>query len=164
MGAQQATVERERPQHPLITRSRQLLPVVQLACGELEPDVRMPLQISHHLWPSPDERHSQGAIGTVTDKGIKIAMRFVGISRQAAKRLLGAVRQPKCTAGTRGRSADLLGLPRPPRVTRAQARELLPASQMSFMDESRRLTNGRLVRELRLELRYPSVREGLRAP
>jgi hypothetical protein len=70
----------------------------------------MPLQISHHLWPSPDERHSQGAIGTVTDKGIKIAMRFVGISRQAAKRLLGAVRQPKCTAGTRGRSADLLGL------------------------------------------------------
>ena len=61
-------------------------------------------------------------------------------------------------------AADLLGLPRPPRVTRAQARELLPASQMSFMDESRRLTNGRLVRELRLELRYPSVREGLRAP
>jgi hypothetical protein len=32
---------------------------------------------------------------------------------------------------------------------------------LSFMSESRRLDNQRLKRELRLQLRYPTVREGL---
>jgi hypothetical protein len=32
---------------------------------------------------------------------------------------------------------------------------------MSFMSESRRLDNRRLKRELRLRLRYPTVRDGL---
>jgi hypothetical protein len=32
---------------------------------------------------------------------------------------------------------------------------------LSFMSESRRLSNERLKRELRLRLRYPTVREGL---
>ena len=32
---------------------------------------------------------------------------------------------------------------------------------LSFMSESRRLDNRRLKRELRLRLRYPTVREGL---
>jgi nucleoside-diphosphate-sugar epimerase len=59
--------------------------------------------------------------------------------------------------------ADLAGLPRPPRVTRAQARAqgLFSDAQWSFLDESRRLANDRLKRELRLALRYPTVREGL---
>lgn len=59
-------------------------------------------------------------------------------------------------------AADLAGLPRPPRVTRAEAAERLPAALLSFMSESRRLDNRRLVRELGLVLRYPTVREGLR--
>jgi nucleoside-diphosphate-sugar epimerase len=58
-------------------------------------------------------------------------------------------------------AADLLGLPRPPRITRAQAGEQLSPMQLSFLSESRRLSNERLVRELRLRLRYPTVREGL---
>lgn len=58
-------------------------------------------------------------------------------------------------------AADLCGLPRPPRIGRAQAREQLPPTLLSFMSESRRLKNGRLLRELRLRLRYPTVREGL---
>ena len=33
--------------------------------------------------------------------------------------------------------------------------------QLSFMSESRRLSNQRLRRELKLELRYPTAREGL---
>jgi len=33
--------------------------------------------------------------------------------------------------------------------------------QWSFMAESRRLDNARMKRELRLRLRYPTVREGL---
>ena len=58
-------------------------------------------------------------------------------------------------------AADLCGLPRPPRIEPRQAVAQLPAMQLSFMSESRRLDNRRLKRELRLKLRYPTVREGL---
>lgn len=60
-------------------------------------------------------------------------------------------------------AADFYGLPRPPRVSREQAREALPPTLLSFMSESRRLGNERLKRELRVRLRYPTVAEGLRA-
>jgi nucleoside-diphosphate-sugar epimerase len=58
-------------------------------------------------------------------------------------------------------AADLCGLPRPPRVTRAEARERLSPMLLSFMSESRRLDNRRLKHELRVVLRYPTVREGI---
>lgn len=58
-------------------------------------------------------------------------------------------------------AADLYGLPRPPRIARAQAERELPASLLSFMGESRRLRNARLKRELGLRLRYPTVAQGL---
>jgi nucleoside-diphosphate-sugar epimerase len=58
-------------------------------------------------------------------------------------------------------AADLAGLPRPPRISRAQARTELPPMLLSFMSESRRLANDRLKRELRLRLLYPTVRDGL---
>ena len=57
--------------------------------------------------------------------------------------------------------ADLSGLPRPARVTRAQAGEHFSAAQWSFLNESRRLSNERMKRELRLALKWPTVREGL---
>jgi len=60
-------------------------------------------------------------------------------------------------------AADLLGLARPPRITRAAAESQLPASLLSFMGESRQLDNGRLKRELRLRLRHPTVANGLQA-
>ena len=59
-------------------------------------------------------------------------------------------------------AADLYGLPRPPRVPRSTAQDHLPLALLSFMGESRRLDNTRLHRELRVQLRYPTVREGLR--
>lgn len=60
-------------------------------------------------------------------------------------------------------AADLCGLPRPQRVSRAEAVALLSPMQMSFMGESRRLLNHRLKTELRLRLRYPTVEQGLLA-
>jgi nucleoside-diphosphate-sugar epimerase len=57
--------------------------------------------------------------------------------------------------------ADGFGLARPRRIRRAEAGAQLSPQQLSFMDESRRLDNRRLKRELRLQLRYPSVFEGL---
>ena len=58
-------------------------------------------------------------------------------------------------------AADLWQLPRPPRISRAQAQTALPAMTLSFMNESRRMQNQRLKTELRMKLRYPTVREGL---
>ena len=55
------------------------------------------------------------------------------------------------------RVADALGLPRVPRVSRAEAQHLLSALMLSFMNESRRMTNQRMKRELGVKLRYPTV-------
>lgn len=60
-------------------------------------------------------------------------------------------------------AADLYGVPRPPRVSHSTARAQLPVMLLSFMDESRRLRNGRMKQELRLRLRYPTVHTGLRS-
>jgi len=59
--------------------------------------------------------------------------------------------------------ADTFGLPRPPRVTREQARTRLKPMTLSFMRESRQLSNERLKGELRVRLAYPDVAAGLAA-
>ena len=57
--------------------------------------------------------------------------------------------------------ADRFGLPHPQRVSRFEADRRIPANLLSFMSESRRLSNHRIKRELRVELGYPTVREGI---
>lgn len=52
-------------------------------------------------------------------------------------------------------------LPPPPRVSWDRARQEIPEGMLSFMRESRRLTNRRLKQELRVRLRYPSVAQGV---
>jgi nucleoside-diphosphate-sugar epimerase len=58
-------------------------------------------------------------------------------------------------------AASHYGLPAPRRISRAEAQATLPPMLLSFMSESRRLDNNRLKRELRVSLRYPTVKEGL---
>ncbi len=58
-------------------------------------------------------------------------------------------------------AADLYGLPRPPRVPRGAAQQHLSLMLLSFMSESRRLDNQRMLGELGVRLRYPSVAQGL---
>jgi nucleoside-diphosphate-sugar epimerase len=57
--------------------------------------------------------------------------------------------------------AERNGLPRPPRIGRADAERLIPPALLSFMRESRRLVNRRLKSELGIVLRYPTVFEGV---
>jgi nucleoside-diphosphate-sugar epimerase len=57
--------------------------------------------------------------------------------------------------------ADSFGLARPPRMTREAIGRVLTPMTMSFMQESRRLANARIKRELRARLRYPDVAAGL---
>lgn len=58
-------------------------------------------------------------------------------------------------------AACRLGLPPPPRITRAEAERIFSDSKMRFLRESRRLRNQRIKAELRLQWRYPTVWDGL---
>jgi nucleoside-diphosphate-sugar epimerase len=58
--------------------------------------------------------------------------------------------------------ADAFDLPRPPRVNRAEAEKVLSEALLSFLRESRQLSNSRTMRELRLKYRYPTSDDLLR--
>lgn len=53
--------------------------------------------------------------------------------------------------------ADAFKLPRPPRLSRADAQRAVSPMMWSFMNESRRMGNHRMKHELRVTLRYPTV-------
>ena len=57
--------------------------------------------------------------------------------------------------------ADAFNLPHPPRISRAEAQRVLPEAMLSFLNESRRLTNLRMKRELKVQLQYPTVADML---
>lgn len=57
--------------------------------------------------------------------------------------------------------ADRAGLPRPPVVSRSGARAKLSAGLLSYLAESRRLNNRKMLAELGVTLRYPSLTSGL---
>ncbi len=57
--------------------------------------------------------------------------------------------------------ADATGLERPPVIPFAEAEGRLSAGMMSYMRESRRLSNRKMREELGVELRFPTLGEGL---
>jgi len=57
--------------------------------------------------------------------------------------------------------ADAFGLTHPPRLSREQVRQAVSPMMWSFMNESRRLSNQRLQKELRVRLRYPQLADAL---
>lgn len=59
--------------------------------------------------------------------------------------------------------AAIAGLPAPAEITLEQARAVFTPMRWSFADESRRLDNTRLVRDLAVRLRYADPRDGVRA-
>ena len=59
--------------------------------------------------------------------------------------------------------ADRFGIPRPPRVARANANEHISVGMLSYIEESRQLMNIRIKNELHVNLRYPTVAEGITA-
>jgi nucleoside-diphosphate-sugar epimerase len=57
--------------------------------------------------------------------------------------------------------ADAGGLPHPPRLSRAEVERKVSPMLWSFMKESRRLTNGRMKKELKVKLRFCGLNYGL---
>ena len=59
------------------------------------------------------------------------------------------------------RVADAAGLPRPPEVDREEAGRVLSPGMLSFLQDSRRMKNDKLLRELDITLQYPDLDAGL---
>ena len=59
------------------------------------------------------------------------------------------------------RIADLAGLRRPPKISLEQAKRQLSPGILSYLQESRRLCNHKMLKELEIELKYPDLACGL---
>jgi hypothetical protein len=57
--------------------------------------------------------------------------------------------------------ADYAGLPRPPQIRMAEAQAAMSAGMLSYLQESRRIRNDKLLTELGIPLKYPSLTAGL---
>lgn len=87
---------------------------------------------------------------------------IAALARGRAARVINAVDNTQLKMGEYfDLVADTFGLPRPPRLPRARLQAAVSPMMWSFMQESRRLRNTRLKRELRLRLRYPTVASAL---
>lgn len=58
--------------------------------------------------------------------------------------------------------ADHFNFPRPPRIPRDQAADQISPGMLSFMNESRRISNARIKKELHVKLRYPTIAAGVK--
>ncbi len=61
------------------------------------------------------------------------------------------------------RVADFLGMPRPPLIGLAEAQSQLSPGMLSYLGESRRLSNRKMLEELGVTLVYPELAQGLPA-
>jgi hypothetical protein len=61
------------------------------------------------------------------------------------------------------RVATIANMPAPVELSLEEARLTLSADRMSFLDESRRVSNRRLLTELQIQLQYADVDAGIRA-
>ncbi|MET0534420.1 MAG: SDR family oxidoreductase [Steroidobacter sp.] len=59
--------------------------------------------------------------------------------------------------------AKLTGLPQPPRVSMEEAQLTFSPERLSFLNESRRVGNERMLRHLGVALKYPDIEAGIRA-
>jgi len=59
--------------------------------------------------------------------------------------------------------ADLTRMPKPPLISMSEAERMLSPSIMSFLKESKRIKNDKLIHETGLVLKYPDLESGLKA-
>lgn len=59
--------------------------------------------------------------------------------------------------------AGAMNLPAPPEISLEEARHQLSEGMLSYMAESRRISNKKLLTDFQIELRYPTLKEGLKA-
>lgn len=70
--------------------------------------------------------------------------------------------QPSTMTDYFNQVADFSGLARPPQISVSEAQHVLSEGMLSYLNESRRISNKKVCYELGLTLRYPTLTEGLR--
>ena len=70
---------------------------------------------------------------------------------------------PGSMTGYFNQVADFLQLPRPPVISREEAQRQLSPGMLSYLRESRRLDNRKLLSALQIQLKYPNLAAGLPA-
>ena len=58
--------------------------------------------------------------------------------------------------------ADYANLTRPPQISMQEAERTLSAGMVSYLQESRRIRNAKMIKDLRIELNHPNLKEGLK--
>lgn len=170
-------VNEDRPPRPQSDRSRRRLDAEQriLRWGERRDVACMILRVPGIYGPGrlPRERLQKG-LPILRDEEAPYSNRIHADDLAAA--CFAAARRgqpggiynvsdgnPTTMADYFNRVADLLGLPRPPAVGLDEARRVLSAGMMSFLEESKRLDNRRMLEALGVNLRYPNLASGLAA-
>lgn len=59
--------------------------------------------------------------------------------------------------------ADFCGLPRPPLVDWDEAEKTISAGMLSYLRESRKMDNSKMINELDIQLIYPTLKDGLKS-
>ena len=70
--------------------------------------------------------------------------------------------QPSTMTDYFNQVADYVGLARPPQISMQEAETTLSAGMVSYLRESRRISNVKMLKELQVELQYPRLKEGLK--
>jgi len=58
--------------------------------------------------------------------------------------------------------ADFCNLPRPPLVDWDEAKKTISKGMLSYLNESRRMDNSKMINNLKITLQYPTLKEGLK--
>ncbi|ABQ25951.1 SDR family oxidoreductase [Geotalea uraniireducens] len=59
--------------------------------------------------------------------------------------------------------ADILGYPRPRQISLEEAHRVMTPLMLSYISETRRMGNGKMLKKLGIKLLYPTLEEGLKA-
>lgn len=57
---------------------------------------------------------------------------------------------------------DILGRPRLPQVSLAEARQLMTPLMFGYMTSSRKISNKKMLEKLGIKLKYPTLKDGLK--
>ena len=170
-------VDEESPVHPRAARSKRRLdaetvlrawgtdhrvPVVVLRVPGIYGDGRLPLDAVRAQRPVLDETESGYTNRIHADDLARVCL--AAADRGQADRIYNVSDgQPGSMTGYFNTLADALGVARPPVVARAEAQTIFSAGMLSYLSESRRVSNRRMLEELGVELLYPTLEAGLAA-
>jgi nucleoside-diphosphate-sugar epimerase len=172
-----AWVDEESPVQPQAARSKRRLdaetvlrawgrehnvPVIILRVPGIYGDGRLPLDTVRAQRPVLDEAESGYTNRIHADDLARVCL--AAAERGGADRIYNVSDgHPSSMTAYFNTLADRLGVPRPPVVARAEAHKLFSAGMLSYLNESRRISNRRMLDELGIELLYPTLEAGLAA-